>query len=213
MRIVAISDTHNQLSQVKVPEGDLLIHCGDFTCTGSIRETTKFVNRFKKYPHKHKIVIPGNHDVCLQAGHPKFKYDGIKLFQEAGGGVIFHTNEELFNLESLAFAVSPWVTPINGKWAYEAEDSAREAAYEMLRANFKNPDIIITHSPPAGIMDAGIGCEFLSRYVKSTKPKYHIFGHAHGQYGVLDKDGTTYINCALLDDNYRLRGKPAVFDV
>ena len=34
IRIVAVSDTHN--AQIDVPEGDVYIHCGDFTGAGSI---------------------------------------------------------------------------------------------------------------------------------------------------------------------------------
>jgi len=31
MRIVCIADTHEKHKQVKLPEGDILIHAGDFT--------------------------------------------------------------------------------------------------------------------------------------------------------------------------------------
>jgi hypothetical protein len=31
MRIVCISDTHAQQSNLKIPAGDILLHCGDFT--------------------------------------------------------------------------------------------------------------------------------------------------------------------------------------
>ena len=34
IRIVAVSDTHN--AEIDVPEGDIYIHCGDFTGAGSI---------------------------------------------------------------------------------------------------------------------------------------------------------------------------------
>lgn len=42
LRIVAISDTHGY--EVPVPEGDILIHCGDFTRTGSMDEIKRFCN-------------------------------------------------------------------------------------------------------------------------------------------------------------------------
>jgi len=35
-RIVAISDTHNQHDEIELPEGDILVHCGDFTNTGRL---------------------------------------------------------------------------------------------------------------------------------------------------------------------------------
>jgi predicted phosphodiesterase len=35
MKICAISDTHNQHSELKIPECDILIHAGDFTNNGT----------------------------------------------------------------------------------------------------------------------------------------------------------------------------------
>ena len=35
-RIVALSDTYNQHEKVEVPDGDILVHCGDFTNTGRV---------------------------------------------------------------------------------------------------------------------------------------------------------------------------------
>ena len=34
--IVATSDTHNK--NIDLPKGDIYIHCGDFTNTGSVKE-------------------------------------------------------------------------------------------------------------------------------------------------------------------------------
>ena len=31
VRLVFVSDTHEQLEQVRVPPGDILVHCGDIT--------------------------------------------------------------------------------------------------------------------------------------------------------------------------------------
>ena len=35
--------------------------------TGTVAQTRGFVNFIAKLPHKHKIVIAGNHDVTLDA--------------------------------------------------------------------------------------------------------------------------------------------------
>lgn len=62
MRIVLVSDTHNQFSKVKVPDGDILIHAGDATGSGSLREVTEFSKELRGLPHSHKVFVPGNHD-------------------------------------------------------------------------------------------------------------------------------------------------------
>jgi len=68
-RIVFISDTHNQLSDVDVPEGDLLIHCGDWTMGGRAEELTKFNYDMGNLKSKFKlglVAIAGNHDRMLE---------------------------------------------------------------------------------------------------------------------------------------------------
>lgn len=85
VRIVAISDTHNHHRSLVIPDGDILIHAGDFTVHGQTHLIHKYaiyifnlfanVFLFDKYlqisdfnlwlqtlPHKVKIVIPGNHE-------------------------------------------------------------------------------------------------------------------------------------------------------
>ena len=48
-----------------LPEGDVIIHAGDFTNTGSIKQTLDFCIWFSSLPYKYKIVIAGNHDLTL----------------------------------------------------------------------------------------------------------------------------------------------------
>ena len=49
----------------KMPDGDVLVHCGDLTKRGSRKELEPVAEWLKNLPHKKKIVIPGNHDVSL----------------------------------------------------------------------------------------------------------------------------------------------------
>ena len=65
MRIVAISDTHTKEREIVVPDGDILVHAGDFTYKGRIDEITDFLDWFLELPHKHKVFIAGNHDITL----------------------------------------------------------------------------------------------------------------------------------------------------
>jgi hypothetical protein len=61
IKIVCISDTHNNLPS-PIPDGDLLIHCGDLTNNGTLAEIQVELDWLAALPHKHKIVIAGNHD-------------------------------------------------------------------------------------------------------------------------------------------------------
>ena len=66
MKIVCISDTHSMHELVDVPEGDVLVHAGDFTSLGHLSEVQAFGVWFNAQPHKHKICIAGNHDHALE---------------------------------------------------------------------------------------------------------------------------------------------------
>ena len=62
MKIVLISDTHCMHDRLEVPDGDVLVHAGDFTWRGRPQEIDEFNRWLEKLPHKHKLVIAGNHD-------------------------------------------------------------------------------------------------------------------------------------------------------
>lgn len=79
LRIVCISDTHVKHRGISfIPYGDVLIHAGDFSSTGKLSEIEEFRSFMDSMPHKHKVVIAGNHDLTLQTDY----YDrvGAKKF-------------------------------------------------------------------------------------------------------------------------------------
>ncbi|XP_070528242.1 UPF0046 protein C25E10.12 isoform X5 [Cardiocondyla obscurior] len=67
LRVVCMSDTHSLTPFIKfdVPAGDVFIHAGDFTKCGSLQEVIEFNNWIGNLPHKHKIVIAGNHELSF----------------------------------------------------------------------------------------------------------------------------------------------------
>jgi len=71
-RIVCISDTHSMTSHMNrsVPDGDVLIHAGDFTRCGHLQEVRQFNTWLGSLPHPHKIVVAGNHEISFD---PNFK--------------------------------------------------------------------------------------------------------------------------------------------
>ena len=65
--IVLISDTHDSHQYIgPLPDGDLLIHAGDFTRrrfpAPDEREYRTFIDWFSQQPHRHKMIISGNRD-------------------------------------------------------------------------------------------------------------------------------------------------------
>lgn len=66
IRFVCMSDTHSLLrNDFEVPPGDVYIHAGDFTRCGQKDEVIQFSQWLGTLPHKHKIVIAGNHELSF----------------------------------------------------------------------------------------------------------------------------------------------------
>ena len=66
-RFVCISDTHNRTDRMQhaIPDGDILIHAGDFTGCGTRDQVIHFNNFLGTLNHPHKVVIAGNHDISF----------------------------------------------------------------------------------------------------------------------------------------------------
>jgi hypothetical protein len=67
LKIVCLSDTHELHREVRVPEGDPLIHAGDisfFSRRPSV--LADFNDWLGELPHRYEVVIPGNHDTLLE---------------------------------------------------------------------------------------------------------------------------------------------------
>jgi len=202
-RIVFIADTHLR-HNFKVPNGDILVHAGDLTGRGTIHnnEVDMALQWIADLPHTHKVVIAGNHDILFET-HSTLAKD---LVPE---GVHYLQDTEV-TLMGLRFYGAPW-TPAFCNWAfnvYEQEELAEKWALIP-----EGVDVLITHGPPFGILDKTVdhyerlgqhvGCQELRARVRHIKPKVHVFGHIHNQYGLATVEGTTFINASVCNEKYQ----------
>ncbi|KAK4697803.1 hypothetical protein P7C71_g318, partial [Lecanoromycetidae sp. Uapishka_2] len=170
--VICISDTHN--TQPDVPHGDLLIHAGDLTQSGSLEEIQTSLNWLKTLSHPHKVIIAGNHDMLFET-EEKAKLDlgNIVYLQDSSTGIRFR------NGRALNIYGSPW-TPTPGTWAFQH----RREEDVWTGSIPENTDILITHRPPRFHLDvAGYGDENLLKELWRTRPRLHVFGHVHEGYG------------------------------
>ena len=54
-----------------MPEGDVLLHTGDFTMWGEKQEVIEFNQWLGSLPYKHKVVIAGNHELSFDTKMPQ----------------------------------------------------------------------------------------------------------------------------------------------
>jgi len=208
MDITFISDTHGIHGRLKLNPGTVLIHAGDVTEYGSEEEVADFLFWFSKQPFLHKIFIAGNHDLFLEEWTP------AKRKKMIPSDIIYLQNSGI-EIAGQKVWGSP-VTPYFLGMAFNARPGAEiEKVWNKIPAD---TDILITHGPPKGILDGGIGSEELLQKVNKVKPAVNCFGHAHGQNGIETINDTIFINASIVNsldpfknEEYRMVGKPIIY--
>ncbi|KAI0152254.1 hypothetical protein F4776DRAFT_19995 [Hypoxylon sp. NC0597] len=89
--VVCISDTHN--SQCSLPDGDILIHAGDLTQSGSFEELQATISWLQNHPHCIKVVIAGNHDLLLDASRPDIDGKALAMRRQIGWDDIIYLED------------------------------------------------------------------------------------------------------------------------
>lgn len=207
MKIVAAADTHGLHGSMQVPEGDVFIHAGDFSCVNTLEEVELFAAWLADLPHKYKIVIAGNHELFLESGSAGL---AVAALQKAS---ILYLEDTAVCIDGVKFFGSPW-TPAFQNWAFMLPRG------EVLRKKWQEipegTDVLVTHGPPAGIFDHAhnldLGCRELLAAVKRVRPRLHIFGHIHEQYGVQSRWGITFANASICDHANRINRDPLVIE-
>ena len=235
IKITCISDTHTKTKDLILPEGDILIHCGDFSMYGRRKEILAFNDFLKKQNFKHKIVIAGNHDIVFDKENydylttkykDSFNKKDLISHDEAKG--LLKDCVYLENSGCTIMDLNIWGYPVSdtggveGAFVYDSKNN-EEKIKSFLEKIPGNIDILVSHGPPYGILDkihdnTNVGCKILRDYVfNKIKPRYHIFGHIHESSGVVkekvfDKE-IMFVNSAVCDLKYKPTNEIISFEI
>lgn len=239
MKIVAISDIHGnlpgkeKLKDIFMPEGDVLCISGDIIPLDFQRDLYLseywFGNVFcpwaKELPYKKIIAIPGNHDFYL--------YNQIVERKKTPVGFSSYINDKTLLLcdnvleyEGVRFYGTPWIPDLKG-WAFYKNERDLYAAYSKIP---KVCDVLLTHCPPSLGRQGTVlqrGYNYMSFYGSTVLADIllerdirmvlsgHIHSGAHFEEYFENHTGhtTTMRNVSLLDEEYKLRYAPFVFDL
>ena len=209
--VVIVSDTHRNHRRLAIPNGDILLHCGDFSNRhdwynlSDENPIPKSIIDFNQWlgtlPHQHKFVICGNHEV----GFAQLSLEDIqsKLLTNCK-----YLQDELVEVQGISIYGSSWpfTQSHHSKWASIPE----------------RIDILMTHVPPQFILDLAYqpkkapatepcamcddkvhgsyghwGSRSLKRAVlERIQPRVHCFGHVHDDPGYKYENNTLFINAA-----------------
>lgn len=218
MRVACISDMHGQLN-FNVEESDILICAGDaLPYSGgdqgmAVIQQEHFIRSslipwMILQPVKDIVFIAGNHDWIFEVDR--------KSVPEFPDNVHYLQDEEI-EVQGLRIYGTPQ-QPIFLDWAFNRTPERLEMFFEKI---LEGLDILISHTAPYKIMDkvdfpdhkGHFGCKILKKKIEEVKPKYVIFGHFHGQYGVEEINDTTFVNCTVVNEQYYMGKQPIYLEI
>ena len=229
MKIFAISDTHGNLEGLDPSGCDVVVMAGDLAPLRGWNEralldqvrwmNTVFRDWCGRCPKTAFRMIPGNHD--LFAAYDDLR-SAVRLPENAKLLI-----DELDEVNGLRIYGTPWVPFINGRWAFEENVSG------LLGRKFAaipdGVDVLLTHTPPRiphKKVDVSIdrksphfGPRELLDAIRKARPRYALCGHIHsGDHNPIllshaDGSETVVRNVSRLDEEYKVRYEPFVFEV
>lgn len=166
--IFAFADTHGNHRKLQVPEDADIVICAGDAVEDDLKggEYDDFIDWFGGLKAKWKIFVPGNHELS-------FELDQAEEVEKAmtGKGILVMQNA-VMDCDGVV------IGSISGNAMIADEDIPTDI------------DVLVTHCPPYGVLDEGLGSPEILSFVMKSKPVYHLFGHVHateGQEFILDK--------------------------
>jgi Icc-related predicted phosphoesterase len=209
-RIICISDTHTLHTKLTIPEGDILVHCGDILLLNEENlnlcintSPPALLNSFNTWlgeqPVKARVVIAGNHDLFCQVS-------GSDQISQILSNAVYleNTSATVEGIRFFGIPISPHGNRTYNAWQYPEYELKRfmESLIEKS-SDMPTVDILVTHAKPFGSLED---------FVKEKNPKFILSGHHHHRYGVGFSEQGVFINCATLNSLYMPFHPPVVFD-
>ena len=193
MRFMLISDIHGSLKAAELAgkraeelDADAVLIAGDITNFGRPDEAERI---FSMIPVK-TAAVPGN---C----------DPPEIVNAMKGHVldVHGKRAELYGV-CLAGLGASNPMPFSTLFTYSENN-----IYLILESIMKGCDIMITHTPPLGILDKTAfghlgGSESIRKVVEEHRPALHVFGHIHESPGIERHNGTVFVNAGPAKDGY-----------
>ena len=211
MKIWHISDTHNHHEKLYVPyDIDMVIFSGDCGHDRDFginsNEVNNFLDWFSMLPIQHKVMIAGNHDLSFEKR--LWNKDLVDAMD------IIYLENESTTIEGIKIFGSPYSPKFGVGWAFQKDRVKLDRLWRNVIPT--DADIIVTHSPPKGILDLTsnrdkslerCGDKSLLNMIKEVQPKLSLFGHIHNRGSIINQGtmklstlATTFSNGSVVED-------------
>eukprot|EP00656_Telonema_subtile_P015864 TRINITY_DN1834_c0_g1_i2.p1 TRINITY_DN1834_c0_g1~~TRINITY_DN1834_c0_g1_i2.p1 ORF type:complete len:259 (-),score=51.71 TRINITY_DN1834_c0_g1_i2:120-896(-) len=198
VRVVCCSDTHGNHRDLLIPPGDVFIHAGDFTSFGKREHAEDFNTWLGELPHKHKLVVNGNHE-----HNAEWKTDAQNILSNA----VFLRGEkhtvQVGDQQVTVFGTDffwPMKTP--------------NPYYDLIP---EDVDLLVCHGPVRGYVDGGTGCQTMLQHVERVSPRLVVSGHIHDAHGVATGvgrvGGTVFVNAANARSGQQMGWDPVTVNI
>eukprot|EP01062_Namystynia_karyoxenos_P011883 TRINITY_DN1426_c3_g1_i1.p1 TRINITY_DN1426_c3_g1~~TRINITY_DN1426_c3_g1_i1.p1 ORF type:complete len:639 (+),score=185.29 TRINITY_DN1426_c3_g1_i1:85-1917(+) len=206
LRVVCISDTHNEHEGIQLPEGDVLVHSGDCLTESGLRHVLRqkrkdggweeivsvrplgvelfrrFAEWFGRQRFKYKVLVAGNHDLVLQGMGKKAVQGMLDEYAKHGSALYLQHEEGRFG--PLRVFGSPYSRWGSHNDAFLCDDPDFKDVPEGVH-------IVVTHKPNILPKKSGLSeNKRLSRALHRTGALLHVSGHCHWAHGVYMSEGS-----------------------
>lgn len=231
MKLALASDIHGLWRKIDWPKADVLCLAGDILhnyeygrgcsveCARQVIEIEDLI-KYLKDKYAHLVLVAGNHDWAWYRHHSHEQ--AVNACNMEG---VHYLQDSSVVIDGVKFYGSPW-QPYFYDWAFNLPNPkvSPAMAYAAAQAMCNNIDfdtnVLITHGPPYGVLDITyggehVGCPRLAERVLKNDNylKLHVFGHIHFSAGIEKIDGKTFVNAAILGEDYLPAKNPTVVDI
>lgn len=221
MEVIALSDLHGTLPEIKNP-ADIMLIAGDIiplhiqfnkplSKKWFLGDFTDWINSL---PVEKVFMVAGNHDAFLQDASKSFF---IELYIATKYKLCYLRNETTEYIDKEGTSWKIFGTPychFFGNWPFMRSDEVLEEKFEEIP---EEVDILLTHDAPYGCSDICLernlykhcGSIPLREAILKFKPKYCIHGHLHSSNHELELLGDTKVyNVSINNENYSAKYDP-----
>jgi Icc-related predicted phosphoesterase len=187
MRVLAFSDLHGSVTAAaalvrQAGDADVVVGAGDF---GNQRQGWEGCIRELRAIRKPTVLVPGNNE----------SFDELRAACAgwANAHVLHGTTIRIGDVTFFGLGGGIPVTPF-GAWSW---DFSEEQATQLL-ANCPPGCVLVSHSPPKGLLDvsssgASLGSVAVRDAVDRLRPKLVVCGHIHASGGKTMKHHSTVV--------------------